>query len=299
NYAAANVFLDALAQHRHEEGLPATSVAFGLWSGAGAGQALSEVDISRLRRQGLPPLSVADGLRAFDAALASGAATVTASRVDTAALRTRRGEIPALLRGLVPASRRLSRQAAGGGDADGLKRQLSGLDTQERARVLTDMVRGHVAMVLGHGSAEVVDPDRNFGEIGLDSLTAVELRNQLNAATGLRLPATLVFDYPTARDIAAFVGSELMPEAADTDGAGHEEQVRRVLAGIPLSRLRDAGLLDTLLELGGATATPQDGAEGADGADQPDSIDAMDKNDLIDMAFNSLGLEGATWEEGN
>ncbi|MFD8387559.1 acyl carrier protein, partial [Streptomyces sp. NPDC059679] len=209
------------------------------------------------------------------------------------------GEIPALLRGLVPASRRLSRQAAGGGDADGLKRQLSGLDAQERTRVLTDMVRGHVAMVLGHGSAEMVDLDRNFGEIGLDSLTAVELRNQLNAATGLRLPATLVFDYPTARDIATFVGSELIPEAADTDAVGHEERVRRVLTSIPLSRLRDAGLLDTLLELGGATATPRDGAEDADGSDQPGSIDAMDKNDLIDMAFNSLGLEGATWEEGN
>ncbi|MFF8004919.1 SDR family NAD(P)-dependent oxidoreductase [Streptomyces sp. NPDC007917] len=300
NYAAANVFLDALAQLRHDEGLPATSVAFGLWSGAGAGQALGEVDIARLRRQGLPPLSVAEGLRAFDAALASGAATVTASHVDTAALRTRRGEMPALLRGLVPASRKLSRQAAGGGgDAEGLKRQLSGLEAQERARVLTDMVRGHVATVLGHGSAESVEADRNFGELGFDSLTAVELRNQLNAATGLRLPATLVFDYPTAQDVAAFVDSELMPEAADTDGAGHEERVRRVLTGIPLSRLRDAGLLDTLLELGGAPAAPRDGAEDADRPDQPDTIDAMDKNDLIDMAFNSLGLAGATWEEGN
>ncbi|MDT0543551.1 type I polyketide synthase [Streptomyces lonegramiae] len=299
NYAAANVFLDALAQHRRAEGLPATSVAFGLWSGAGAGQALSEVDIARLRRQGLPPLSVAEGLRAFDTALASGAAAVTAVRVETAALRTRKGEIPALLRGLVPVSRRLSREAAGGGDAEGLKRQLAGLDAPERARVLTDMVRGHVAMVLGHGSAEMIEPDRGFGELGFDSLTAVELRNQLNAATGLRLPATLIFDYPTAQDVAAFVGSELVPETADTDGAGHEERVRRVLNGIPLSRLRDAGLLETLLELGGAPAAPRDGAEDAERSDQPDSIDAMDKNDLIDMAFNSLGLEGATWEEGN
>jgi acyl carrier protein len=224
---------------------------------------------------------------------------VTASRVDTAALRTRKGEIPVLLRGLVPASRRLSRQAAGGGDSDSLKRQLSGLDAQERLDLLTNLVRGHVAAILGHGSADAVEADRNFNELGFDSLTAVELRNQPNAATGLRLPATLVFDYPTAQDVATFLASELMPEAADNDGAGHEEQVRRVLTSIPLSRLRDAGLLNTLLELGGAPAAPRDGAEDADRSDQPDTIDAMDKNDLIDMAFNSLGLEGATWEEGN
>ncbi|MDT0543552.1 type I polyketide synthase [Streptomyces sp. DSM 41529] len=216
NYAAANVFLDALAQHRRAEGLPATSVAFGLWSETGMGVMLGEVDRARLRRQGLLPLSVAEGLRAFDAALVSGAATVTASPVDTAALRTRRGEIPALLRGLVPASRRLRREAAGGGDAEGLKRRLAGLGPEERLDLLIDMVRGHVAVVLGHASADTVEADRNFNELGFDSLTAVELRNQLNAATGLRLPATLIFDYPTAQAAAGYLAAQLTD---DTDTA--------------------------------------------------------------------------------
>ncbi|MES4908497.1 SDR family NAD(P)-dependent oxidoreductase, partial [Streptomyces sp. NPDC000395] len=233
NYAAANVFLDALAQHRHEEGLPATSVAFGLWSDTGMGGLLSQVDRARLLRQGLLPLSAAEGLRAFDAALASGVATVTASRVDNAALRTRRGEIPALLRGLVPASRKLSRQAAGGADADGLKRQLTGLDPQERLDLLTNLVRGHVAAILGHGSADAVEADRNFNELGFDSLTAVELRNQLNAATGLRLPATLVFDYPTAQAAAEYMAAQLSDDTDTTDPALREiDRLEELLSSV-------------------------------------------------------------------
>ncbi|MGY0055359.1 SDR family NAD(P)-dependent oxidoreductase [Streptomyces sp. LZ34] len=241
NYAAANVFLDALAQRRHEEGLPATSVAFGLWSDTGMGGLLNQVDRARLLRQGLLPLSVAEGLRAFDAAIVSGAATVTASRVDTAALRTRRGEIPALLRGLVPASRRLSREAAGGGDAEGLKRQLSGLDAQERLDLLTNLVRSHVAVVLGHGSADAVEADRNFNELGFDSLTAVELRNQLNAATGLRLPATLVFDYPTAQAAAGYMAAQLSDDTEATDPALREiDRLEELLSSVPDDERRRA-----------------------------------------------------------
>ncbi|MEU8386308.1 type I polyketide synthase, partial [Streptosporangium sp. NPDC048865] len=213
NYAAANVFLDALAAHRRSRGLAATSLAYGLWDVAtGMSSELSGADRDRLARLGLPALSEADGVRLFDASVRAGAAMTVPLRVDVAALRGRGGEVPALLRGLVPA-RRPVRVAAGGGGEGGLRRRLTGLDAGERGRMLEELVRRHVAVVLGHASGDAVEPDRAFSTMGLDSLAAVELRNQLAAATGLPLPATLVFDYPTSHGVAEFLHGELFGSA--------------------------------------------------------------------------------------
>ncbi|WP_308425770.1 type I polyketide synthase, partial [Sphaerisporangium melleum] len=132
-------------------------------------------------------------------------------RVDAAALRTGGGEIPALLRGL---ARRPVRRSAGG-DASGLARRLLGLDATERRSLLTDLVRQEAATVLGHSSMEDVQPDRAFQELGFDSLMAVEFRNRLKTLSGLRLPATLVFDYPNARTVADHLESELSGTASD------------------------------------------------------------------------------------
>ncbi|MFB8084648.1 SDR family NAD(P)-dependent oxidoreductase [Streptomyces sp. NPDC055992] len=209
NYAAANVFLDALAAQRRAEGLPATSMAFGLW---GVDTGMTSIDMlglaeERMAAQGLPALSEAEGLALFDAALESGLAATVPLRIDTNVLRDRATELPALLRGLVRVPVRRTAQSTDGGD--GLLARLTGLDAEARAAALLDLVRTHVAGVLGHASADAIEPERAFSELGFDSLAAVELRNRLGAATGLRLPATLIFDYPTADAVAAHIGEEV------------------------------------------------------------------------------------------
>ncbi len=203
NYAAANTFLDALMEHRRSLGLPGTSLAWGPWASGMAG-ALSEAEAQRLARVGTPPLSEQDGLALFDAALDVADALVVPVRFDLAAVRAQ-GEIPALLRGLVRTSAKRAPKPA----ANDLARQLADRSADERLRVLVDLVGHEVAAVLGHSGAESVDPTRAFQELGFDSLTAVELRNRLTAATGVRLPAAVVFDYPTVTALAGFVVDEL------------------------------------------------------------------------------------------
>ncbi|MEU3457146.1 SDR family NAD(P)-dependent oxidoreductase, partial [Micromonospora sp. NPDC006766] len=206
NYAAANVFLDALAQHRRARHLPATAIAYGLWAAeTGLGGAITAADLDRMRRLGTPAIETTDALALFDQALGSALPLAVALPVDRSALAARGTELPALLRGLVRTPAR--RVAAGSTGAVGnpLEQRLAGLDEAARERLVLELVRGHVATVLGHASADAVAADRAFKELGFDSLAAVELRNALNAATGLRLPATLVFDHPTSRAVANVV----------------------------------------------------------------------------------------------
>ncbi|MEU9143527.1 type I polyketide synthase [Streptomyces sp. NPDC048349] len=207
SYAAANVFLDALAEHRHALGLPATSMAFGLW-GVNTGMT-TRLDLAeeRMAAQGLPALSQAEGLALFSLSLRSGRPAVVPLRVDTNVLRGRADQMPALLRGLVRVPVR--RAAQSGDGADGLAARLAALDANGRAAALLDLVRGQVAGVLGHASPDAIEPERAFSELGFDSLAAVELRNRLGSATGLRLPATLIFDYPTAQSVADHIGTEV------------------------------------------------------------------------------------------
>ncbi|MFF4354855.1 SDR family NAD(P)-dependent oxidoreductase [Streptomyces sp. NPDC001530] len=219
NYAAANVFLDALAARRRSEGLPATAMAFGLWGvSTGLTTELDEAEGS-MGAQGLPAFSPDGGLALFDAALASGEAALVPMRVDVQALRARSDELPALLRGLVPAAVR-RRVAGPAADADSLRERLAGLRAGERARALLDLVRSQAAALLGHTSVDEVEPDRAFKELGFDSLTAVRLRNNLNAATSLRLPPTLVFDHPSAAELAAHLNEELF--GAPDNGPGED-----------------------------------------------------------------------------
>ncbi|EFL28145.1 modular polyketide synthase, partial [Streptomyces himastatinicus ATCC 53653] len=207
NYAAANVFLDALARRRHQAGLLVTSLAFGLWEAdTGLGE-LAEADRKRMLRMGLPALSQEEGLALLDDALRTREPLLAPFRLDTAALRTRPADrLPGMLRGLAPTSRRrvAGPGAAGGGDGGaGLRRRLAALaDDAERDGLLLDLVRTQVAAVLGHDGADAIRSDRAFKDLGFDSLTAVELRNGLRAATGLKLPATLVFDHPTPAAVA-------------------------------------------------------------------------------------------------
>ncbi|MFE7568626.1 type I polyketide synthase [Streptomyces sp. NPDC057539] len=206
NYAAANAYLDALAQHRRAGGLPATSLAWGLWADAsGMTDELAAADRGRLSRAGAAALSAGEGLRLFDAAIALPSAVAVPMRLDLAPLRARPEAVPALLRALV----RTARPEAAKPDGS-LAARISALPEDERLPLLLDLVRTCVAAVLGHASAAEVEPERAFGELGFDSLTAVELRNRLDSATGLRLPATLVFDYPTPLVLAGHLRTTLL-----------------------------------------------------------------------------------------
>ncbi|WP_175412718.1 beta-ketoacyl reductase, partial [Streptomyces sp. TRM64462] len=218
NYAAGNTFLDALAAHRRAHGLPGLSLAWGLWDQASTITGhLAEADLRRLARSGLLPLAGDDAMALFDAAPATGESVLAVTRLDLRALRGQGDTVPAALRGLVPAPPR--RPAATGAPAHdrgpGLAERLAPLTAADRDRALTDLVRGRVAAVLGHGDPTTIDADRPVQELGFDSLTAVELRNQLGAETGLRLPTTLVFDHPTPRAVAAYLAGQLAYEEPD------------------------------------------------------------------------------------
>jgi candicidin polyketide synthase FscC len=210
-YAAGNAFLDALAVNRRTRGLPATSLAWGLWAEAsGMTGNLSDADRRRTARSGIAPLSTADGLALFDAAIRVPDATVVPVRLDFAQLRiaAAAAAVPPLLRKLVRAP---MRRAAGAEAADdsGLRRRLAGLTPEDRDRLLTGLVTTQVTEVLGYPDGTAVDARSAFKDLGFDSLTAVELRNRLRAVTGIRLPATLVFDYPTPAAIVDHLRNEI------------------------------------------------------------------------------------------
>ncbi|MGR3939227.1 SDR family NAD(P)-dependent oxidoreductase [Streptomyces sp. BRA346] len=207
NYAAANAFLDALAEHRAAQGLPATSLAWNLWAGdAGMGARLDEVTLRRAARSGLPALGSEENLALFDQALASGAPALVPLRLDVPALRTRPDGIPPMLRGLVRTpARRAAATTVAGAPNGALADRLAGKPDAERARIVLDLVRAQIAVVLGHDSGTAIDPRRAFTELGFDSLAAVELRNALGEATGLRLTSTLIFDHPTPSALADHV----------------------------------------------------------------------------------------------
>ncbi|MFJ9034873.1 type I polyketide synthase, partial [Streptomyces sp. NPDC102274] len=219
NYAAANTFLDALVACRRAEGLPGVSLAWGPWDQAGGMTgSVSEADMLRLARSGMPPLSVEQGVTLFDAALASGETVVAPVLLDLPALRAQ-GDVPPLLRSLIRTRSRRSAitgSATAGATATGLLGRLAGLTSSARHEALLDLVRSQVAVVLGHADAAAVNATSAFRELGFDSLTAVELRNRLSTVTGLRLTATLIFDYPTATALADHLRDELFGTGTGT-----------------------------------------------------------------------------------
>ncbi|MFM9556273.1 SDR family NAD(P)-dependent oxidoreductase, partial [Streptomyces caniscabiei] len=205
NYAAANTSLDALAQHRRAHGLPATSLAWGLWDTAhGMGAALGDTETARWERAGITPLTPERGLALFDAALA--ADTPLLALVPLRPARTAADATHPLLRHLAPRTRpAAARSRPTAAAASDWTRRIAQLPAEAREEAVLEFVRGKVAAVLGHTGAGAIAPERAFSDIGLDSMAAVELRNQLARATGLRLPATLVFDHPAPDAVATYL----------------------------------------------------------------------------------------------
>ncbi|MBF6047269.1 SDR family NAD(P)-dependent oxidoreductase [Streptomyces sp. NRRL B-1677] len=231
-YSAANAYLDALAEHRRANGRTALAVSWGGWAEGGmAGVGDGE---EMLRRRGLPPMQPALAISALEQALADGETTLTVADFDWERFIgpftvTR----PSALLSDVPEARRaLEAPASGGAEAgNALAAKLAGLSAGEQDRTLVDLVRSHAAAVLGHDGAAAVEPGRAFNDLGFDSLTAVELRNKLTADTGLKLPTTLVFDYPNATALARFLRAELLgsqtaaPLEQRTAGADDNEPI--------------------------------------------------------------------------
>jgi acyl carrier protein len=192
---------------------------------------MSSGDQGRVAGAGLAPLSADLGLALFDTALTAQAPLLAPVRLHLPALRAaaRAGALPALLGDLV---RPQDRRRAGAGDPAALARRLAELGEREQSELLMDLLRSTVASVLGHETPRGVELERTFSELGFDSLTALELRNRLGASTGLRLPATLVFDYPTPAALAGFLRAELAPDAATGPGTVELGRLEAALATI-------------------------------------------------------------------
>jgi acyl transferase domain-containing protein/short-subunit dehydrogenase/acyl carrier protein len=284
NYAAANTFLDALASHRRAQGLPATSLAWGRWAELGPTTSdLSQADVARMTRSGVSGLSSTEGLRLFDLACVTGRALTVPVRLDVLAMRTHasEGTLSALLRNLVRIPPRQALNTPGR-----LARQLEATLASRRKAVALTFVVGEVAAVLGHDSSQAIDPERAFLELGFDSLTAVELRNKLNIATGLSLPNTVVFDHPSSTALAEHILEEILPEMSrESTVDPYEAEIRGALATIPLGRLREAGVIELLLQLAGhdgETSPPiMD--------DDANLIDAMDVDSLVKRTLEISG----------
>ncbi|GAA3673857.1 type I polyketide synthase [Streptomyces iranensis] len=294
NYAAANAFLDALAHQRRALGLPAVSLAWGMWEQRSEMTGdLGEADLQRIARAGLNALTSEEGLALFDDALGTDETVLVPTHVDLAALRVqaRTGDVPALLRGLVRVPRRRVAAAETAQTGTGsLRDRLAGLSAADQYRALLDLVRVQVATVLGHGSPEAVEPDMAFKDMGFDSLTTVELRNRLNAETGLRLSAVLVFDHPTPTALVDHLREELLP-----DGGAGEPVVFAELDKLEplLSNVMDDGetrtkVADRLRELLEKLGEAADGADAT--AEMAERIGSSSNDELFAFIDNELGL---------
>ncbi|WP_338072646.1 phosphopantetheine-binding protein [Actinomadura geliboluensis] len=240
---------------------------------------LDQAGQARLRRGGIMPLASAEGLELFDAALAlPGRPHLVPARLDLVALRARAADtaVPGMLRHLLRLPPRRT-----GADASSLARRLAGLAEAERAELLLDLVRGQIAAVLGHGSADAVAAERPFRDLGFDSLTAVELRNRLGIVSGVRLPATAVFDHPTPVALAGFLGERVAPPAEAEPGLAELDALEAALAGAALdeeARSRFAARLRALV-------WKFDEGSGAE-----EDLAAVSDEELFGVLDNELGI---------
>jgi acyl transferase domain-containing protein/acyl carrier protein len=282
NYAAANSFLDALATQRQQQGLPATSLAWGMW-----GQEsnllgdIGSAEIEQLLRQartllGFAPIPTERGLELFDTTSSLADSLLAPVNFDRAALRAqaKSGSLPALMRGLVRVPK--GRERAG----DSLAARLASVPEAEQETFVLDFVRGHVAAVLGHDSAGAVDPEKAFKDLGFDSLAAVELRNRLVAATGVSLQPTVIFDYPTASALTGY----LLDETSIREGGLRqaELQIDELESALSAGTLPDSDRTE-LAERLRAVAT------GLEGGDREESI--ASERDRLETATDDELLE--------
>jgi NADP-dependent 3-hydroxy acid dehydrogenase YdfG len=290
NYAAANAFLDALAQHRRRHGLRATSLAWGLWAvGDGMAGSLDEAALARIRRSGLSPLSPEEGMDLFDATCSGDEAALVPTRLDVAGLRAQAvaaGAVPAILRDLIrlPARPDVPGRTTSEGS---LLAQLTGRSEAEQDRTVLHLVRKEATAVLGFPRADAIGVQRGFLESGFDSLTAVEMRGRLTGLTGLRLPATLLFDYPTPVELARYLRDRLVRDGTPASPSVGDE-LDRLGASLPAiaedeaERVRVSTRLQEFLAILGGPQRPS--------GDVTDRLESATDEELFDLVDQDLGF---------
>ncbi|MFE5956519.1 acyltransferase domain-containing protein [Streptomyces massasporeus] len=296
-YAAANTVLDAVAARRRTDGLPGTSLSWGLWepNGAGVTDALNDADLARMRRRGISALTADQALRLLDAALSRSEPHLVPVKLSLGALQRgldRGDKTPALLRGLL---RGRLRRAQGATAPVTLRDRLRSSSAKERRRTVLETVRREAAVVLGLPGPEAVDAHQVFKEVGLDSLMAVELRRRLSAETGLTLPATLAFDHPTPDAMGAFLLDQLpqddvpeSPARRARTGPLTEVQIDslvELLRSATPKQLEAQGLASVFLDLKEGLAKTVTTAEAA-----PAELDADSTEDLLQFLDDKFGV---------
>ncbi|MFD1663355.1 SDR family NAD(P)-dependent oxidoreductase, partial [Streptomyces caeni] len=298
-YAAGNTFLDTLVQQRRAQGRVGASFGWGMWGGDG--MATLGSNEARIKRRGIRPMDPGAAVDVMARSLLADEPFLTVIDVDwrrfVAEVHGGRGrpiirdlpDVRALRTAAARTPAGTTAQTAPGDGPDGLGARLAGLAPAEQNQLLTTLVRTHVATALGHASAAEIAPERAFKELGFDSLIAVELRNRLNAATGLRLPATLVFDYPTPAALAAYLGEQLAPAQETTvdsvlAGLDALEAALAALAPTDGERVRVAARArEVLAAVGGAPADTGPGAASAQ------KIESASDDEIFDFINKELG----------
>jgi acyl carrier protein len=293
NYAAANAVLDAVAHNRRARGLPGVSIAWGMWEQAtGLTAHLGQEGRARARGAVLP-LGTDEGLELLDASLGTDTPVAVAVNIDHAGLRAQAQAglpLPPLWHGLVRAPAAKSGQH-GVQAADTLRQQLAGLAEAEREQLLLGLVRGQAAAVLGHPSADPVQPGAAFRDLGFDSLTAVELRNRLAAVTGLRLPATLAFDHPTPQALAAWLRaaiSEDQPAPAAPSALEELDKLEAILSAATAENTASdqiMGRLEAILSKMKASRKREDGVDAVER-----KLESATDNEVFDFIGEEFGI---------
>ncbi|MFE3936389.1 SDR family NAD(P)-dependent oxidoreductase, partial [Streptomyces goshikiensis] len=293
NQAPGNAFLDAFAEYRRAAGLPATSLAWGPWGSADGDDSAAG---DRMRRHGIIAMPPARTLASLQHALDRDETTLTVVDMDwkrfTLAFTADRPrplllELPEARRVIESAERESAEDLAGGVP---LTQQLAGLPDVERERLLLDLVRTAVAAVLGHADLTAVEAGRAFKELGFDSLTSVELRNRLGAVSGLKLPASLVFDHPTPAAVAAYLRAGIVPDAA-AGGAPLLEEIDKLESVLErgtadnVVRARVTMRLQSLLAKWSDTEDPAE----EDPADEAEQVQDASDEELFALINNGLG----------
>ncbi|WP_204038484.1 type I polyketide synthase, partial [Micromonospora qiuiae] len=211
NYAAANTFLDALAHHRTTQGQPTTSLAWGLWAqNSNLTTHLNTQNQQRIARTGIHPMTTTHALNLLDQALTTNHPHLLTANINLPALRQQpTNTLPPTLRALTPTTTPTTKTPT-------LTNQLTNQTPQEQQQLILNTIRTHIAAVLGHTNPQHIDEQQPFKDLGFDSLTALELRNRLNTATGQHLPATIIFDHPTPKALTQYLHHRITPQTTPT-----------------------------------------------------------------------------------
>ncbi|MEU4323551.1 type I polyketide synthase, partial [Nocardia fluminea] len=283
NYAAANAFLDALATRGRKNGMAVVSLAWGLWAqGSGMTGHLSDNDLSRIKRLGIEPLAQDEGLRLFDLALRSENAALVPIKLSTSRPTDLHG-VPSVLRSQFATKHRIARGRDIQPPQDMPPHGLAGASAKERKDALVTTVLEAVSTVLGYRLSEVkLDKTTRFSELGLDSLTAIEFRNRLKSETGLTLPSTLIFDYPTPVDVAEFIATAL--GISDDVTAEVFAQLSGLIQSVNENEIAGSDLKNLISTLRGFIGDLEGEVDG------DDDLEIVSDDDLFDLVDRELGL---------